>query len=88
MKNAKNSPSKGEKNKNFKELTIKRVIFCPFHSKKNPKKVKKVKIGKNWRVNIAKNSPLKGKNCKKFTLNGKKCKEFKLKGRKLKRIHP
>ena len=36
--NAKNSPSKGEKKlKNFKEITITRVILSPFHTKKSQK---------------------------------------------------
>ena len=76
-KNAKNSPSKGEKNQNFKEFTITRVLFLSFSPPKNLKKVKLAKI-----------SPLKGKNCKEFTLKGENCKEFIPNTSKMQRIHP
>ena len=60
-----------EKNQNFKEFTITRVIICPFHPKKSQEgKNCKDFTPKGWillrihpqRVKIAKNSPLKSKN--------------------------
>ena len=61
-------------------------------------KWEKSTLRKRIKVEIAKNSSLKGKNCKKlnlkarnckeFTFEGKKYKKFTLKGWKMQRLHP